>query len=145
MVNRYFLVRTLIIIFTSQYAIESYKIRSSTLEWEREVSFALLFFVGAIITSFLMFILLKIKHSFNQTYLAIILISFIVSIINGLIALLDGRADILSIFIVLLAPTLVINLIFSHPINFCFIFLTLWLGFTYTNKLENNSKNIMNS
>ena len=101
MVNRYFLVRTLIIIFTSQYAIESYKIRSSTLEWEREVSFALLFFVGAIITSFLMFILLKIKHSFNQTYLAIILISFIVSIINGLIALLDGRADIFSIFIVI--------------------------------------------
>ena len=77
--------------------------------------------------------------------LKIILISFIVSIINGLIALLDGRADILSIFIVLLAPTLVINLIFSHPINFCFIFLTLWLGFTYINKLENNPKNIMNS
>ncbi len=86
MVNRYFLARTLIIILASQYAIEAYKFKRGTLEWEQDFNIALLFLVGAVIASFLMFIILKIKRSFNQTYIAIIFVSFIVFIMNVLIS-----------------------------------------------------------
>ena len=127
MKNKYFFIRTVVILLASQLTIESYSITTTSYGWRQALLGAVFVGIGAIGSSFLVFKKYSIKNSFYQTLFAYLFTIIIYSTLTTISLIINGGINIKEIVAtIFLAPFLTIASILLFPIKIISINLSLW-------------------